>query len=185
MPEEEITQPLQEKKKESLYRKIKPNWIVAAAFGMVVFLITYSNSNQLRIFFQQNLLIILLIGGFLLYFFKKSQEPESVIGNIQGQMLLKNYIHFQQREGNINEGEVFIRQSKRRGIARKPENYYYVVDIETDKGTETYLGAVDSKDGDIVLTEPRLGGVTKISEEMKDIIPEKRIVTGEEEIEGS
>lgn len=185
MPEQEITQPLKEKKTESLFRKIKPTWIAAGIFGLSIFLIIYSNSSQLRELVQQNMMIMFIVGMGAFYIFTKSQEPESVIGNIKGQILLKNYVHFQQEENNLPEGEVFIRQSKRRSIGRKPENYYYVVDIETERGLETWLGAVDSKDGDVVSLEPRIGGVTKISEEMKDIIPEKRIVTEEvEEIEG-
>ncbi len=129
------------------------------------------------------MLAIVIVVIALAYFLTKGQEPETDIGLIQSQKIVKNFVAYQQQDGTMPIGETKIGQDKRRQIGKKPTSYYHVVDIKTKEGTKSFIIGVDTKTGDITLREPRIGGVTRISEEMKDIIPEKRVLTGEEEIE--
>lgn len=176
MPEE---LPLEKKEEVTDYvKKIKgQTWI--AIIGGIIFIWFLWQSGA---FEGMNLLvpsIAVIIIAYLYFHSKKEKTPRGII---EATVMAEEYINFKQNRNEIPKGEFRLTQDKRKRVGKELKGYYFVAEVETTKGLKTFMVAVDPYKSDIILTEPKLGGVVSISDEVKDIEPEKREVLFEEEV---
>lgn len=158
-------------------RKIKPNYLVAIVIGFIFIYFLW----QRGAFEGINMTPVwLVIGGFLLIYWQ-SVKPQTPRGIAHALITAEDWINFKQQRGEIPLGEIKITRDKRRHVGKESKGYYFTVEILSNP-RKTYLIGVDAFRNDIILFDEILGGVVSISDEVKDIEPEKKEVLFEEEV---
>ena len=182
MPEEELTELPKEKEKTEIFKKIELKHMLAIAVLSIVVLWMYSSSKEFQTLIQQNAMwIILIIGGIAYWLFEKGKVMP--IGMIKAESLCGQWVEYKQKRKEMPDGVYTIGQSKRKQVDENPKDYFFDVEIDSDNKPNSFLVSVDSKTGDITMSEPAI--ITRLSteDEAKDIHLKKRVVTGETEYE--